>query len=336
MKRSLIFILSIIFSIVLCSQIKAEVAGLCSNCHTMHNSQGGADMAQELSGSGLSLTWAYDATPNPSLLMYSCVGCHTNLSNTTIDNDVPIVFNTDSPTAPLAGGNFYYVLNDGDNRGHNVLNIVGQGALGLTPPGGSALSAQLRCAGTYGCHGNRGATDQVDAMKGAHHTDDTGGITGGSVGLSYRFLAGIEGVEDDDYEQETTIDKNYYKGADNSDADDATISYLCNNCHGDFHDRADISDESPAATPWLRHPTDYLLPRTGEYSSYDPTTTYENKAPVAWTDPSSRSRSTAVVMCLSCHRAHASPNYKMIRWDYASTTLATALSGCNVCHTSKN
>ncbi|NOZ26181.1 MAG: cytochrome c3 family protein, partial [Nitrospirae bacterium] len=42
------------------------------------------------------------------------------------------------------------------------------------------------------------------------------------------------------------------------------------------------------------------------------------------------------VICLSCHRAHGSPYFKMLRWDYRSTTLATALSGCNACHTSKN
>ncbi len=37
-------------------------------------------------------------------------------------------------------------------------------------------------------------------MEGAHHKDDSGGITGASVGLSYRFLKGILGKEDTDWE----------------------------------------------------------------------------------------------------------------------------------------
>jgi predicted CXXCH cytochrome family protein len=45
---------------------------------------------------------------------------------------------------------------------------------------------------------------------------------------------------------------------------------------------------------------------------------------------------TDVIMCLSCHRAHGSPYYKMMRWDYTSTNLLDVLSGCIVCHTSKS
>ncbi|MCJ7615472.1 MAG: hypothetical protein MUO43_02930, partial [Desulfobacterales bacterium] len=66
MKRSLIFILSIIFSIVLCSHVNAKVTGLCSNCHTMHNSQGGAPMADYGPSSGV----------NPCLTLGDCIGCH--------------------------------------------------------------------------------------------------------------------------------------------------------------------------------------------------------------------------------------------------------------------
>ncbi|MBI4843227.1 MAG: hypothetical protein HY809_02740 [Nitrospirae bacterium] len=94
-----------------------------------------------------------------------------------------------------------------------------------------------------------------------------------------------------------------------------------------------------SASPWLRHPTDMVLPASGEYNSY---TNYDLLAPVARADPDSVADTTRaypgtdIVMCLSCHRAHASPYYKMLRWDYKSTVLSTALSGCNVCHTSKN
>ena len=344
MKRLSFSIILILLIIAASDMPQARVKGVCSDCHTMHNSQAGDYMAQTLTLSESTWGFADDETPNPSLLIRSCVGCHTNVdSDATKLNGVPIVFNPSGtgPADPLAGGNFYYVMQDQAN-GHNVTDITGYDTAfnGKKIPGSTTTygaSVQVTCAGEFGCHGNRSTgNDELAGIRGAHHTDDTVGITGNSVGLSYRFLAGIEGVEDDDYEQETVVDKNYYKGANNSDADDATISYLCNNCHGDFHDRAKISDESTAATPWLRHPTDYLLPTDGEYGNYDPTSTYENKAPVAWTNLSNRIRSTAVVMCLSCHRAHGSPYYKMIRWNYKSTTLSDALYGCSKCHTSKN
>lgn len=339
MKKSLIYIVSIIFFLVLCSQVNAMVTGACSDCHTMHNSQAGGPMAQELTSGPWG--WADDTTPNPSLLMYSCVGCHTNLTNTTITEDnAPIVFNPSGPTNPLAGGNFYYILDvvNGDARGHNVLDIKGQDAtLGLTPPGGALMSSQLRCAGTYGCHGSRTESDQLDAMKTAHHTDDAAPLTGGtSVGKSYRFLKGILGKEDTDWEQDNTnTSHNEYKGAANFTTT-SSISYLCGNCHSNFHSAGGVN----SASPWLRHPTDYTLPGgTTEYAGY---TTYNMMAPVARPNlsdlpsPSDIVRpGTDIIMCLSCHRAHGSPYYKMIRWDYKSATLLTALEGCVVCHTSK-
>jgi len=296
----------------------------------MHNSQNGAAVAKDDSGSVTS-------TPHDALLIYSCLGCHTATSNTTWKDPftkAPIILNTVGTNygynnEGLSAGNFYNVVSS-DNTGHNVLAGNDDGTLGNTPPGGSALGTKIQCAGTAGCHGNRTESNQITDLKGAHHTVDTT-IDGNTVGRSYRFLKGITGIEDDDWEQETATNHNWYKGA-IGDSDPSTISYLCAECHGNFHSQSGIGTQSP----WFRHPTDILLPQTGEYSVYDPASGYSVKAPVAWTDPASPTRATAVVMCLSCHRAHASPYFKMVRWDIKSGTLSTALSGCNVCHTSKN
>jgi predicted CXXCH cytochrome family protein len=40
----------------------------------------------------------------------------------------------------------------------------------------------------------------------------------------------------------------------------------------------------------------------------------------------------AIVTCISCHRAHGSPYYKLLRWDYAGSIS----TGCAYCHTSKD
>lgn len=339
MKR-LFFVITLILLIMALSHTsQAKVTGGCYNCHTMHNSQAGGPMAQTLTSSP---SWGFtdDTTPNPSLLTYSCVGCHTNVdSGATIVNNVPIVFNPGGTiTDPLAGGNFYYVVTDGDDRGHNVNEIKAQdGTLGLTPPGGTALSSQLTCAGEYGCHGDRTAgNDEVDGIKGAHHTDDSAPLTGASVGLSYRLLNGILGKEDSDWEQDNiNTSHNEYKGSTSSTTN--TISYLCATCHGKFHTWQGGATEVGTDSPWLRHPTDILLKNEGEYASY---TTYSMTAPVARPSPDSVADTTAVtpgtdiIMCLSCHRTHGSPYYKMTRWDYKSWP-GGGTNGCAVCHTWK-
>ncbi|MBW1678121.1 MAG: hypothetical protein JRJ79_16350 [Deltaproteobacteria bacterium] len=344
MKRLFFGIIFILLILAAPHTPQAMVTGECVNCHTMHNSQMGGEMAYDFSGTTFSKT----ATPKPTLLIYSCVGCHTRAGTdtSTIDGGVPIVFNVTDPVKPLAGGNFHYLTADGqgDASGHNVLGIVGQGALGLTPPGGTAMDAQLRCAGTYGCHGNRSETDQLEAMKTAHHTNDTGGITATSVGLSYRFLLGVKGAElnEEGYKWEQNADSTHHNGYYGVSAynDSDTISYLCGKCHGNFHAHTALGGASQVGTgsPWLRHPTDKLL-SGGEYANY---TTYNVLAPPALDTPSTSTDNItgkAIVMCLSCHRAHASPYYKMIRWNYrgdGGASLTVQLSGCIVCHTSKN
>ncbi len=184
--------------------------------------------------------------------------------------------------------------------------------------------------------------DQSGAMKGAHHGNDTPPLTGSltDVSKNYRFLLGIKGKEDSDWEYDNVnTSHNEYQGSTSSATN--TISYLCGECHGKFHTWIGGASEVGTATPWLRHPTDILLPSDAskEYRNY---TSYSMVAPVARPDPDNVANTTVVtpgtdiIMCLSCHRAHASPYFKMMRWDYKSSTLSTALSGCNVCHTSKN
>mgnify|MGYP001325941236 FL=1 len=114
--------------------VLAAVTGDCVNCHTMHNSQNG------------SLIFADG--PSDSLINTDCIGCHSSSGSVTIStvgsSRVPIVYNHTSPSNPLAGGNFFWVSENGDNYGHNVFGIVGQdGSLSVAPgaePGIESLS----------------------------------------------------------------------------------------------------------------------------------------------------------------------------------------------------
>ncbi|HEC96796.1 MAG TPA: hypothetical protein ENI58_01330 [Nitrospirae bacterium] len=350
--------LTLLLVLMLFGEVRAEVSGVCSNCHTMHNSQGGIPM--NYNGSDI---------PNQRLLRGDCIGCHAQNTSSNIVNSIPQVYHSD-PT-DLAGGNFRYVVNNGDAYGHNVQGIISADVtLGNTPPGynsaydpsttGFSTAGRLVCAGANGCHGNRNFSDQWDAVSGGHHGDDSilkygAGFTltgqGASVATSYRFLYKIKGAEDSDWQATVSAtDHNEYlaedyvnRGTTASWANmKGTISELCSECHSTFH--LGGSSGIGSASPWLRHPTDVIIPNSGEFASMS--TTYKATVPVgrpaaSLTDGLTSAVSTVTpgtdrVICLSCHRAHGSPYYKMLRWNYKSTFLPTALYGCNVCHTSRN
>jgi len=267
-------------------------------------------------------------------------------------------------------------LGNNDATGHNVSGIAGQdGSItpANTPPGfdssatsgfafgqvGSTWSSnQLSCDGAYGCHGMHNST----GITGAHHGNT--GLTSNqcnvadTVGNSYRFLGGIKGLENAHWNWgETASTHNEYYGANSPDNrnlssttyfDKATISFSCAECHGYFHSRIDSS--TTGGTPWRRHPTDISLPNKTEYASYNPDNSnlYSVEAPIARPTVRATSTSTvvpggvggtgAIVMCLSCHRAHGSPIADILRWDYTTMQAGTGTSdtGCFTCHTTKN
>jgi len=331
MKRSLIYIVSIIFSIVFCGQIKASISGNCVNCHTIHNSQDGSDMA----------TYGGLSGENPCLTRGGCIGCHAYNaigSNNVVNIEgslVPQVWHNNA--TDLAAGNFKYIKDGDDNKGHNVAAIDQEDTVTNFPlPGCEDITASnFSCAGKYGCHGDRSVTNETASMKGAHHADDST-IDGRTTGTSYRFLKGVLGLENNGnnpWQNKTSIDHNEYQGltappndvSATSPGTGGSISGFCAECH-DYHENWEDSG----------HPTDRSLPEEGEFTSY---TTYSIIAPVARVilpeTPSGIVTPTGtnddIVMCLSCHGAHATNFDKLMRWD----NLNDWDGGCAVCHTSK-
>ena len=384
--------------LLLCSgNVWANVNGQCSDCHTMHNSQDGD---HDLTKAGAEVTELGRA-----LTKGDCIGCHTGVNGTDAAN-IPYVVSTakgeygpdyvagggltNDGTNTLAGGTFNYVTT-ADANGHNVAGLNGADvAIGITPPGwiydtfnaasgGGIIGAettwasQLTCAGTYGCHGDHKYADDFADITGAHHSDDST-IDGATVAKSYRFLRGILGVEDADWEHSVSAtDHNIYKGVARTDTttvgmDKTTISYLCAQCHGLFHGNDGTTAESGIissgtaidnANPWLRHPTDFSLNQTSDPSEYrdyvgadGSTVEYNFIAPLASSAPTLASAAINaatingtddIVTCISCHRAHGSEYADMLRWDYANVTKAGSDAvagfdnkGCFACHTSKD
>jgi len=338
----------------------AAITGTCSNCHTMHNSQNGTSMNFDNSD-----------TPNDVLLRADCLGCHAIGLTTNIDptTGAPQVSHTDA--IDLAGGNFAYMLGGkgsgaSDAKGHNVKDFgksddILNAAPGLLPETGHNIiitDSYLTCAGYIGCHGHRyddsNKTTGVAMLKGAHHQNVEGKCdTADTIANSFRFLLGVKGLEDSDWQATKSIsDHNEYFGettpmdvsCSNSchlsggvQPPNNTISGFCATCHGRFHDRTEIGGTT---SPFKRHPTDIVLPSGGEYSAY---TTYSIEAPVARTTvPDTPSPTvtpgTDVVMCLSCHGAHATDYPDILRWDYSDMIAGdtSKSGGCFTCHTTKN
>ncbi|MCK4537149.1 MAG: cytochrome c3 family protein, partial [Desulfuromonadales bacterium] len=165
---------------------------------------------------------------------------------------------------------------------------------------------------------------------------------GGHYGGPFEF--NVPGIESADWEQNpSTANHNVYSArSDNyevfgDDHTTPTITAYCVGCHEEIHYHSmDINDPLSA---WIRHPSDRLLPETGEYSTYNPVTSYDPTVPVGWTDITAPTRATASVICLSCHRAHGSEYPDMLRWDYAGAMIAGGgplSEGCFVCHSTKD
>ncbi|GEM_PF-449377 len=300
----------------------------------------------------VTLAWADD----PDSI---CFLCHQGTGTATIEDEIfPIVFNLEAPDVSLAAGNFYWVTL-GDAFGHNVWGVVSPDATLTMAPGGSQTQ-QVTCAGTYGCHGSRdpsrdfdgnGIVSNWEAITGAHHEDDSClkpetldvSLQGLTVGTSYRFLLGVKGIEDWDWEHDLSLTShNTYYGLPDYLTTEATISSLCARCHPSFHDQGSLPGGDGVgigngSSPWLRHPTDVVIPDRGEYKNYR---LYSLLAPVGKSDlyevdPRVVNPGGDVVICLSCHRAHASPYAKILRWDYQNRPVDPERGGCNTCHTEK-
>jgi len=333
----------------------------------MHNSQDNTNMILNTTIDGTS--GGTHGGGYPSLTRGSCVGCHTG-SN---PGDQPFVYNTGSVTYDsdtLAGGNFKWVVTDAA-KGHNVGGIPGMSAESLAEaPGDTGIASTC----TNSCHVTLLTPDSVGGdplatgcqgchLEPKHHAPQQAadapalevngwfrflsGHTGGTSGSGY----GVEGIEDDDWQLETTASNhNEYLGKVGGTHEggggfanilENTMTAYCTGCHGNFHIQR---DGSAASANWIRHPSDAVLPTTGEYTQY---TTYDPIAPVARpdlttiVDTGTVVPGTDMVMCLSCHRAHGSPYDDLLRWEYSGMVAGGGTgcvpgTGCFVCHTEKD
>jgi hypothetical protein len=301
----------------------------CDACHSMHNSAdnpvSGATNNTLLKGS--------DATS-------TCLNCHNGSGSYHV--------NSTDGSGTSSGGDFYWITKDyavaggwygaplvtylGDNHGHNVISAdfgLTQDANinNATGPGGTYDSADLSCVSCHDAHGTKnggtGAGGAAISASGSYGEDQP--IDGSQLG-NYRLLGDSDYVAPGGVSFTADAPIAMASGSDGASVDYGSgMSEWCANCHGLY-----INDSH-------KHPAgngEHLNGFGDNYNSYvasgdftgDVGTAYDGLIPFergvttgGWDLDSASTVGTdgsSNVMCLTCHRAHASANANAGRWDF--------------------
>jgi len=291
----------------------------CNSCHTMHNLQDGQLIDPD------------NPHGNPDLLTHStpsdlCLSCHAEAFGAVFGPD-PLV-----PPPEKGAGNFVFLLEDnlndapdgavnpisGDAAGHNLnapsFGVAADGTH-VTSPGGGYPSSQLGCTSCHDPHGNQ----NFRFLYGARVTSGEGYnfLYPAPLADGIDLLGGIE-------------TKNYHS------AYRAGMSQWCGNCHHSFlqeHRGSRFEHSTSDLLEWDQVNAYNLYNGADDPFGGDPALAY--LAQVPFEDSASSIQSTAGptatsrIICLSCHRAHATSGPHSGRWDFNIDFLDTdgAVSG---------
>lgn len=240
---------------------------VCSDCHTIHNSQNGLPMR-------------YDGQyePSPRLLRHAnslslCLYCHDGGNPNAPDVIMPVAY-----TADPSGGYFENSGSSSSEKGHNLNSSVSG-----TPPGG-ADSLILTCSS---CHDPHGTPNYRNLLENTPGTGNSGNVS----------VAVVQDVMPDGFNPSSVyIPGNVlYKSG---------MSAWCNDCHQDFHGKS--GREEGNTEPWLRHPQDEQIfgAYGADYSHWSGA--ISNRVEVESPEDDFIPSADDEVFCLSCHKAHGS------------------------------
>lgn len=258
---------------------------VCSDCHTIHYSEGGMLPVDAEAGG-----------PFSKLLMASttnalCLSCHDGT-----DTDAPDVLDPVTYTTETAGG---YFDNSGGFASDNTHNL---GMSAGDPSPGSADNLILSCASCHSPHGSSNYRNLQLNPTGSGNSADV------SVVVDQTYSA--DGPGGNAPAQVYVPANILYRSG---------MSDWCNDCHTNFHG----NNETGSPEPWFRHPQDLTIyGRTyADYSYWEGTITnrVEVESPSDILVPSADDE----VFCLSCHKAHGSANKSSLIYADGNTTLST-------------
>jgi hypothetical protein len=331
----------------------------CDGCHSMHNSPENLIGQGQTDAEGNVISTA--ATENEALMKgtdasSTCLNCHNGKGGYHIASTDGSNLNTGGDFGWLSQAYDYDVRGttytaDPDNFGHNVVAIDfawGVDATNPTAPGSSAAydSNLLGCTSCHDAHGQvqdgtAGGGAPVEVSGSYDGTASAGGVVGNFRLLGDSMYEAGHNLNDGHaftYNAPIAISKNSYATSYGVNSRYGSgMSEWCANCHDEYYNTAPDSASG-------KHPTSVLLSKdgydanynsyvaTGNFtgtsaSSYDPLVPFETGGTradliAATADDITGPTATAQVMCLSCHRAHASAFNNMGRWDFDTEFLA--------------
>jgi len=303
----------------------------CDGCHTMHNSLDGAD--DTVAGTiGGDLTKGSDPSS-------TCLNCHNGGGG-------GYHVNSTDGTNFTGGGDFYWLTKTftwtahgsnyasaGDDHGHNIVAAD----FGLTPdatlttaPGGTFNAGSLGCTSCHDPHGKKVGAGAIE-VSGSYGADPTLAETGNfrllgdigyAAGSGVTFLSAVPTATSFSRNPETDVNHVDY-GQD--------MSEWCANCHGTFsggqrHPAG--NDEHLSNDSIASNYNAYVA--TGDLSGLQATSLLAlvpfergtNDPTALTTDTTVGPDANSNVMCLSCHRAHASAFQNAGRWDFHTEFIA--------------
>ncbi|MFH1216991.1 MAG: cytochrome c3 family protein [Pseudomonadota bacterium] len=312
-------------------------AGNCSGCHSMHSGQPGSQ-------------WLLQKSDSSSI----CLNCHSGFGG---PSSLSVFSQNGSALTP--GGDFYWLTKNftwvggqspGYEHGHNIVardyNLLSDPVL-FQSPGGSYPSASLGCTSCHDPHGQvNGGTLQgglpISGSGSYGDQGDPGTISGNYRLLGDSFYSGGSGAAGNSFANAAPVARQSnvrkFEETDASHVDYGSgMSEWCANCHngvlssghstaGGFEHPAGNSENLESEI--IANYNTYL--RTGDFSGLA-ATAYLQFVPFErgvtnpdLLDPNSSQgpNANANVMCLTCHRAHASAFDNSGRWDFKASFLS--------------
>ncbi len=312
---------------------------ICSQCHTMHGTQGGQSMVY--TGSG-----PYTKLLRASTVQNLCLYCHDG-NNAGLSPPPPDVWggtlapgqsNPSAGNLCVSGGS--PPCSDGSTN-HTV------GLTNVTPPGGTITFAEFTCVHCHNPHGNlsyRNLRSGGEVFDGVTFSNDIITYSMGTTEDGTKYVNNLvsPGLGVDKYETSVVVFKKV------PTTDTGGIQGFCKVCHGDFHGAggavnmggSTLGDTSTVGDEWKRHPTmDVTLSEGGTNLHAD--NTYWQSGP-AWRprvidpDVPSAIDGDEMPFCLTCHRAHGSNRHSGLIFGDPSAGPGgggTAMSDtCQRCH----
>jgi predicted CXXCH cytochrome family protein len=258
---------------------------ICSDCHTMHYSEGGMVPTRAEAGGPFSLLLLASTTNA------LCLACHDGT-----DTDAPDVVEPVTYTSDPGGGYFANSGGVASDYAHNLGMSYGE------IPSGSADNLILSCASCHNPHGSSNYRNLLLNPTGSGNSADVNVIVSQA-----RAADGPGGNRPDDVYVPANI------------LHRSGMSYWCNDCHPNFHG----TSETGSPEPWFRHPQNLTISGKShaDYTYWNGI--INNRVEVASPDDMMVPSPDDEVFCLSCHKAHGSANKSTLIYADGARMLST-------------